>query len=364
MQRLTSRIPRHTLVAALLFLVALLLFVVSLLSSAAADFINFRLGGALRAVPTALTAIFPFSVIEIVLILALPAAIFLLVYLIRRAGSREQFYRSLAGCLTAILLFAAFYLVTVAPGYRTSRLSDRLGLAEQEIDEEILRDTALYLLREARSLEGELARGENGATVLSLDFSDLTKEILRGYEAIDPSGKLSSPSAARLKPVMLSSLMSSAHFLGIWSYVTGETNINTQFPDYTIPYTAAHEMAHQRGIAREDEANFMAFLALSACDDPYLRYSGYLGLYEYVSYALYEHYPDTYFSVVLPELGDGVRDEMIAYEEFFEPHEGSTLSEITGAVNDAYLKANGTSGEASYGEVVRLAVAYYADLKK
>ncbi len=364
MLKLISRIPRHTAVAAALFLLSLFGFLASLISPAAADFINFRVGGALRAVPTTLTALLPFSLIEIVLILALPAAVFLLVRLIRRAGNRALFYRAVSACLTTVLLFAAFYLVTVAPGYRTSRLSERLGLTDPKIDEALLRDTSLYLLREARALENELPRSENGATVLSLDFDGLTKEILKGYEKIDPDGVLSSPSAARLKPVLLSSLMSSAHFLGIWSYVTGETNINTQFPDYTLPYTAAHEMAHQRGIAREDEANFMAFLALRESDDPYLRYSGYLGLYEYVAYALYENYPDTYFSVVLPELGDGVRDEMIAYDEFFEPHAGSTLSEVTGAVNDAYLKANGTSGEASYGEVVRLAVAYYADLSR
>lgn len=364
MLKLLRRVPRHTAVAAALFLLSLLGFFVSLASPAVADFINFRIGGVLRAVPTTLTALLPFSLIEIVLLLAIPAAAFLLVWLIRRSDSRAKFYRALSACLTAALLFAAFYFVTVAPGYRTSRLSERMGLGEAEIDEALLRDTALYLLRGAHALEAELPRAENGATVLSLDFDELTREIGRGYARIDPNGELSSPSAARLKPVLLSSLMSSAHFLGIWSYVTGETNINTQFPDYTLPYTAAHEMAHQRGIAREDEANFMAFLALSACDDPYLRYSGYLGLYEYVSYALYEHYPDTYFSVVLPELGEGVRDEMTAYDEFFKPHADSTLSEVTGAVNDAYLKANGTSGEASYGEVVRLAVSYYAALQK
>ena len=46
-------------------------------------------------------------------------------------------------------------------------------------------------------------------------------------------------------------------------------------------------MAHQRGIAREDEANFIAFLVCMASDDPYIRYSGYLEVYEYVASSLY-----------------------------------------------------------------------------
>ena len=117
--------------------------------------------------------------------------------------------------------------------------------------------------------------------------------------------------------------------LGIYSYFTGESNINVHYPDYGIPFTVAHELAHQRGISRENEANFIAFLVCIRSDSEFVRYSGYINMFEYLASAL----------------GSTDREMLRAvYSDFF---------------NDNYLKAQGTEGIISYGLVVTLAVAYY-----
>ena len=157
---------------------------------------------------------------------------------------------------------------------------------------------------------------------------------------------------------MLSEAMSYTHITGVYTFFTGEANINITFPDYTLPYTAAHELAHQRGIAREDEANFVAYLVCIEADDPYIRYSGYLNLFEYVSSALWRADPELYKEAV-SGLGINARYEMKAYSEFFDKYRNSVASEISGVVNDTYLTIQGTQGTASYGMVVDLAVAYY-----
>ena len=57
---------------------------------------------------------------------------------------------------------------------------------------------------------------------------------------------------------------------------------------------------------------------------------------------------------------DGLHAEYRAYAKMFTPYRDSTASEISGAVNDAYLKTQGqTEGTKSYGLVVDLAVAYF-----
>ena len=145
-------------------------------------------------------------------------------------------------------------------------------------------------------------------------------------------------------------------------YFTGEANINVNFPDYTLPYTAAHEMAHQRGIAREDEANFVAFLVCAASDDEYIRYSGYLNLYEYVANALYSADKEAY-SEVRAKLEPAARKEMSAYSAFFDKYRENVAANVTGAVNNAYLTIQGTPGTKSYGMVVDLAVAYLRNAK-
>ena len=144
----------------------------------------------------------------------------------------------------------------------------------------------------------------------------------------------------------------------MYTYYTGETNINTNFPDYTIPFTSAHEMAHQRGFAREKEANFVAFLVCEASNDPYIRYSGKLSMLEYILNALYSEESDLYYEIFYL-LDIKVRCELVAYSDFFDTYRDSTASEISSAVNDTYLKSQGqTEGEKSYGLVVDLAVAY------
>ena len=163
---------------------------------------------------------------------------------------------------------------------------------------------------------------------------------------------------SRLKPVMLSELMSYTHITGVYSFFTGEANINVAFPDYTIPFTAAHELSHQRGIAREDEANFMAFLVCIDSEDAYVRYSGYFNLLEYVLSALYSASPALYYSVI-ETVAPEIRAEMQAYSKFFEKYRNSTASKVSETVNNTSLILQGTEGTKSYGMVVDLAVAYY-----
>ena len=49
---------------------------------------------------------------------------------------------------------------------------------------------------------------------------------------------------------------------GIFIPFTCEANVNATLPDWEIPFTACHELAHQRGFAREDEANYVGYLRL------------------------------------------------------------------------------------------------------
>jgi len=57
---------------------------------------------------------------------------------------------------------------------------------------------------------------------------------------------------------------------------TGEANVNISMPHTSIPFTACHEMAHQIGFAREDEANFIAYIACKNHPSPDFQYSGIL----------------------------------------------------------------------------------------
>ena len=191
--------------------------------------------------------------------------------------------------------------------------------------------------------------------------SEMNQKLLAAYERFSESYAFIQTFSSSVKSVMLSHPMSYTHITGVYTFFTGEANINVNFPDYTIPFTAAHELAHQRGIAREDEANFVAFLVCTASDDPYIRYSGYLNLYEYVASALYSAdrmlYTQSYTA-----LPTEVRAERTAYIQFFEKYSENLAANVSESVNNAYLQSLGAeAGTKSYGLVVDLAVAYYRD---
>ena len=339
----------------------LILYVAMTQSIAFADWFNQGIGAGVRSVLSLLTSWIPFSTGEAVILL-LPLALFLVLRLaIRRYCGSWRAAFVYVGILLSVVatLFSAFTL-GFAAGYRGSPLDQKLELDRAPVSAQELYDTALILIDHVNSLTEEVDFGADGFSVMPYTLSDMNRHLNDAYaltvktEGYDFITHVDS----RVKPVLVSEVMSYMHITGVYSFFTGEANINVNFPDYTIPYTAAHEMAHQRGIAREDEANFVAFLVTTHSTDPYVRYCGYLNAYEYVASALYSADKELYYDAVA-KLNGQIKEEMAAYSRFYDKYRDTTVSQVSGAVNDSYLQSQGTPGTVSYGMVVDLTVAYY-----
>ena len=328
-----------------------------------ADWFNRYIGAGVRAVMAYLTGWIPFSFAEM-LIFSLPLIFFLLV---RRAVTRysESWRDVLRYCAGLAALLLCFYILFVwgfGTGYQASPIENKLDLNREPVSAAELEETARYLVARIDMELDEITYRPDGFSVMPYAHRDMNDLLLDAYDKICDRYGFVQRLHSRIKPVILSEPWTYTHIAGVYTYFTGESNLNMNFPDYTLPYTAAHELAHQRGIAREDEANFLAFLVCIASEDPYIRYSGYLNLYEYVASALYSADPDRYFAV-LDTIDEAMRQELIAYSAFFDQYRETVVSEVSGAINDTYLKLQGTEGEKSYGRVVDLAVAWYQSLR-
>jgi len=238
-------------------------------------------------------------------------------------------------------------------------LDQKLGLTREKVSAEQLYQTAELLRTEIDKVTPTIIFSESGASVMPYSHTEMTDKLLDAYKKYCDKHDFVDDFRSPVKPVILSEPMSYTHITGIYTFFTGEANVNINFPDYTIPYTAAHELAHQRGIAREDEANFVAFLVCMEAEDLYIRYSGYLNTYEYVISALAsanrELYKKNYSA--LPAT---VRAEEVAYSQFFQKYKENVAASVSQSVNNSYLQSQGASaGTKSYNMVVDLAVAYY-----
>ncbi len=357
-----ERVPIWCYVCYGLAALALIIYVVARISPAFADFFNQNVSEIFRRVLAALTNPLPFSFGEACLLL-LPLAFCLTVWY--AAAYRCDTWRStwsfVAILLAVLSLALSMFVFTFATGYHGTSLDKKLELDQKEVSAEELYQTALILAEQVNLERESMTYGQDNFSVMPYSLSEMNDKLLIAYDGFCAEHAFIDHYNTRLKPVMLSELMNYTHITGVYSYFTGEANIDVAFPDYTIPYTAAHELAHQRGIAKEDEANMVAFLVCINSDDAYIRYSAYLNMYEYVANALYVASPELY-NDARSTLDPQVRREMVAYNGFFAKYQNSAAGSVSGAVNDTFLKFQGTEGTASYGMVVDLTVAYYKSL--
>ena len=134
--------------------------------------------------------------------------------------------------------------------------------------------------------------------------------------------------------------------------------MNVDSPACLLPANIAHELAHQRGIASEQECNFLAIAASTASDDVVYQYSGYLMGYIQLSNALYRADRERWAAVrgLLPET---VLADLRYHSEYWAQFDGFT-AQVSTKIYDSSLKSYGQAdGIQSYGTVVDLLVAYY-----
>ena len=363
LKKLVSCCPKAARVSFVAAAVSLLLHILFLLSPAFADFYNRYPAAFLRALLATLTGWIPFSVAE-TLVMLLPLILVSAIVLIVRVakGTLRQMARTVFSMLAILLFFLSSFTLTFSAGYRGRTLEEKLDLVAAEVSAEELDRTARYLLSELEPLLDDISFQKDGSSRMNHSISEMNEHLQDAYRTLSKTYNFLPSFRSTVKPIILSDLLTYTHISGIYTYFTGESNINTTFPDYTLPYTAAHELAHQRGIAREEEANFIAFLVCRASDDPYVRYSGYLSVYEYVISALYRADADAYYALI-KETDSRLLGEMTAYQKFFDKYRENVAADVSNAVNDNFLQSQGQSaGTRSYGMVVDLTVAYCKNL--
>lgn len=353
--------------AFVLFGIAALSLVIELIAVCSprfADGFNATVGAFVRAALAHLTSWIPFSLAEM-LVYLVPVILVLIAILAyrRHCGSWRTCLIFTASMVSVFSLFFSLFVFSFGTGYRTTPLPEKMGFETGEVSGGDLAATAEYLAQQVNITANGVSFGDDDFSVMPYSLKEMNRKLLAAYSTVSDRYSFIQTLHSNVKPVLASKAMSYTHITGVYSYFTGEANLNTYFPDYTIPFTAAHELAHQRGIAREEEANFVAFLVCEASDDPYIRYSGYRNLFEYVASALYGADREAY-AALLDTLDARVIAELRAYNAFFEPFRDSTASKVSDTVNDGYLKFHGSEeGTASYGLVVDLAVAYLREIR-
>ncbi len=359
MRKLTAYIPKTAMVFAALALIALGVNLGYTNHPGFADWFNRYISGNLRAVTATLTAWIPFSLAECLLISSPVLVAVITLFLTKRASvGKQAFIRCITGVLSVLLLVYFLFVFLFGAGYHTTPLDQRIGIPREKVSKEELYETTLHVIRQLNELEDQVMFVETTGSVRPYSHKKTVELCTESYAALSERYGFIKKLKAPVKQIVLSEYMTYTHISGVYTFFTGEANLNTNYPDFVNVYTTAHEMAHQRGIAREDEANFIAYLVCISSEDPYMRYAGYLNMYEYLASPLYKASPTLYREAVT-QLDSRVRYDLACYSDFFEKYRENVAAEVSDTVNNTYLVIQGTEGSKSYGMVVDLAVAYH-----
>lgn len=365
LSKVREYIPLFTIVVFFLTIISLVLYIIILNNVSFADYFNYNLSFPTRVAMSWLTAIIPFSVAEIVL-LASPLILFVLIMLSVKYGKRgkKASIKYLMVIVSIICLIFVLYVWTYSSGFHTTKIEDKMNLDRGNLTKDELYEASQIIVAELNNLAEYIEYDENGASTMSYSYSEMSKKICKAYESFVKKYPVLRTYFSKIKPIILSEPMTYTHISGIYTFMSGEANVNVNYPDFVIASTSAHEMAHQRGFAREDECNFISFAVLLESDDPFLRYSAYLDVYANVVNALYNESPELYYEIAT-QLDKRVVADRHSYSIFFEKYADSKASEIADSMNDSYLQANGqTEGTRSYGMIVEIVTAYLINKTK
>ena len=304
--------------------------------------------------------LFPFSVVEwFYVIFILPVIIWVVVLVIRTVKGPERGHRLYGGMLgLACLCLTAWGLYCVLWGvnYYADGFQEKSGIYAQPVEVEKLEQVTRYFAENLSELSDQIPRDENG--VFAVPQDEIFAESTHIYDNISQEFPFLAREDQVPKKMVFSRLFSAMNFTGFYSPYTGESNLNVDSPACLLPANIAHELAHQRGIASEQECNFIAILASTQSGDPVYEYSGYLTGYVHLSNALYRSDYDLWASL-RSQLDAGALAD-IQYNSAYWKQWESPIDTVSSAIYDTMLKSYGQAdGIQSYGTVVDLLVAYY-----
>ncbi len=275
--------------------------------------------------------------------------------LFQKKLNRQYFGAALQQAIFFFLFVYVFFNLLWGLNYNRQGISHQLGIT-----------VSPYSLADLDTLTHALQLKLNNVAVFVSEEQrdsfarkkDLFRESRLAYNDAAKVYPFLSYMPASVKPSLFSYAGNYLGFQGYYNPFSGEAQVNTTIPRFMEPFVTAHEIAHQLGYGKENEANFVAFLACKNFESPTFQYSLYFDLYNYASNEVYKR--DTllaraYYNKLHPQ----VVNDLEELNRFYRSYKNPVEPIITWSYGH-FLKANNQpAGKRTYNEVVAWLIAYY-----
>lgn len=310
-----------------------------------------------------ITGVLPFSLGEIlfitIVLLIVSWFVKLILLLFKNFTNFKCFLiKSLQNILITISIVYFVFIIMWGLNYSRLPFAETANLEVKNSSVTDLKKLCESLVIKTNELRAFLNEDSNGVMYIPENYSNLSKRAKIGYKNASKIYPQLDGNYGRTKGVFISNIMSYMGISGIYSPFTGEANVNVNIPQSMLPVTISHEMAHQYGFAREDEANFIAYLTCSMHTDIDFQYSGnVLALIQSMN-ILYEYDTEGYLELS-NMYSEGLKRDLIYISIFWQQYSGP-IEKASSKLNDTYLKSNQQKdGVNSYGRMVNLLLANF-----
>jgi hypothetical protein len=302
----------------------------------------------------------PFSVGDILYIAAfiwLVLKTWKLLLLLKRKKARDYlswvlFRKYLKLSLLIYLVFSLFWGLN----YFRQGIPSQLDMPVQEYSVEDL--FSLTLLLQQR-LNGYAEKIDSVERLRYNENRFLFGKGVQAYTAAQRSLSFLYYQNVSIKPSLFTPMGHLFGFTGYYNPFTAEAQLKSNIPVFLKPFVVTHEMAHQVGYAKENEASFVAWLTCKASGDLYFLYSAYFEMYRDALFACRLTPNKALTDRIRKNVHPRVRQDYIELQRYLLRSQNFVEPFMSG-MYDRYLKLNNQpKGKATYNEVIAYVLAYF-----
>ena len=247
--------------------------------------------------------------------------------------------------LHMVLLFYISFKLLWGLNYARPSITQQLNIGNERYDVKQLVALGNYFVAKLNALQPNLNPR------LSFNIHELHQKAVIHYQKMERINSFFAYPHPSIKPVLNDWLVSKMGIEGYYNPLSGEANVNMKLPAWVLPFVTCHEISHQLGVAREDEANLVAYLVGINSEDINFQYSVNYNMLRYILLEIRIKSPEDYLKLrnrISPALLENFKIE----SDFWKRYNGQ-MSGYMGVAFDKFLKLNNQKrGIKSYQNIV------------
>jgi len=329
--------------SAILFGTAALIFLVGLSPNLVLTYYSTGVYPIVSASLRWISSLFPFALGDILYALLIFIALKSIFFFLKKRKSltkKDRFIIPLKALNIILILYISFKLLW-GLNYSRPSISSQLAITDEKYTVKELVLLNNFFIDRLNELQPKINPKQ------SYTVKEIKEKSVIAYQKMQQRQAFFGYAIPSFKPAINSWAISKIGIEGYYNPLTGEANLNMLLPAWVLPFVACHEISHQLGVAREDEANLVGYLTSVNSDDVNFQYSANYNMLRYLLLEIRIKSPEDY-EMLYKKIAPGVLANFKAESDFWRKYN----SEMSGYMNiafDKFLKLNNQkSGIKSY----------------